>query len=70
MIFWRFAIFFPGQGVSGASQAGLGDSALVSNIYRNKELDTPARIWTDQNILTSQGLLLQFWSLSESHVNV
>ena len=28
------------------------------------------RIWTDQNILTSQGLLLQFWSLSESHVNV
>ena len=37
-------MFFPGQGVSGASQAALGDSALVSNIYRNKELVTRARI--------------------------
>ena len=66
-----FCDIFSRTGCEWGQPGGTGlHSALVSNIYRNKELDTPARIWTDQNILTSQGLLLQFWSLSESNVNV
>ena len=57
-----FAIFFSGQGVSGASQAALGDSALVSNIYRNKELVTRARI-------SGSGLIRIFWQARDYYCN-